>query len=73
MSNRQAQCLLSHSRATTTTAVYQQVIPEAVENMVDSIHDELRKPSIAVAETHKLAANCARKQGAVAACAIAQN
>ena len=34
-----------------------QVIPEGVEEMIDSIHDELRKPSKAAAETSKIAAD----------------
>jgi len=40
-----------------------QVIPEGVEKMVDSIHDELRKPSEAAAQTRKIAAKfCSKKQ-----------
>jgi hypothetical protein len=50
------QGLLLHTRTPTTTDVYQQVIPEGVEEMVDSIHGELRKPSTAAAETSKIAA-----------------
>ncbi|MGC9225429.1 MAG: hypothetical protein ACP5E2_16075, partial [Terracidiphilus sp.] len=50
------QGMMRHSRVATTTDVYQQVIPEGVENMVDSIHVELRKPSTAAAETSMIAA-----------------
>ena len=49
--------MMRHSRVATTTDVYQQVIPEGVANMVDSIHSELRKPSTAVEEMRKIAAN----------------
>ena len=50
------QGMIWHFRFATTTDVYQQIIPEGVENMVDSIHDELRKPSTAAGETKKIAA-----------------
>ena len=56
------QGLLRHARTPTTTDVYQQVIPEGVEKMVDSIHDELRKPSAAVAQTAKIAAKLRAKK-----------
>ncbi len=56
------QGLLRHARTPTTTDVYQQVIPEGVEKMVDSIHDELRKPSAAVAQTAKIAARLRAKK-----------
>lgn len=55
------QGLLRHSRVATTIDVYQQIIPEGVENMVGSIHDELRKPSTAAAETSKIAAELRMK------------
>ncbi|MGA2886756.1 MAG: tyrosine-type recombinase/integrase [Terracidiphilus sp.] len=55
------QGLLRHARTPTTTDVYMQVIPEGVEKMVDSIHDELRKPSKAAAETSKIRANLRAK------------
>lgn len=56
------QGLLRHARIPTTTDVYQQVIPEGVEKMADSIHDELRKPSGAVAQTAKIAARLRAKK-----------
>ena len=55
------QGMMRHSRVATTTDVYQQVIPEGVENMVDSIHVELRKPSTAAAETSRIAASLRAK------------
>ena len=51
------QGLLRHSRTPTTADVYQQVIPEGVEKMVGSIHDEPRKPSAAPEKTSKIAAD----------------
>jgi len=56
------QGMMHHSRVATTTAVYQQAIPEGVANMVDSIHGELRQPSTAVVETRKMAANLRAKK-----------
>ncbi len=56
------QGMMRHSRVATTTDVYQQVIPEGVADMVDSIHGELRKPSTAVVETRKIAANLHAKK-----------
>jgi hypothetical protein len=35
--------------------VYQQILPEGVVQMVDSIHGELRKPSSAADKTSKMA------------------
>jgi hypothetical protein len=52
---------MRNSRLATTTDVYQQIIPEGVENMVDSIHDELRKPSTAAEKTKKIAASLRAK------------
>jgi hypothetical protein len=46
-----AQGLLRHARTPTTTDVYQQVLPEGVKSMVDSINKELRGPSTGQAET----------------------
>ena len=56
------QGMMRHSRVATTTDVYQQVIPEGVADMVDSIHSELRKPSTAVMETRQIAANLRAKK-----------
>jgi len=56
------QGMMRHSRVATTTDVYQQVIPASVADMVDSIHGELRKPSTAVVETRKIAANLRAKK-----------
>lgn len=56
------QGLLRHARTPTTTDVYMQVIPESVEQMVDSIHDELRKPSTAAADTVKISAKLREKE-----------
>jgi integrase len=56
------QGLLRHDRLPTTTDVYMQVIPEGVADMVDSIHDELRKPSMAASKTRKIAADLDAKQ-----------
>lgn len=56
------QGLLRHARTPTTTDVYQQVIPEGVERMVDSIHDELWKPSTAAAQTSNIAAKLHAKR-----------
>ena len=53
---------MRHFRVATTTDVYQQVIPEGVAAMVDSIHGELRKPGTAAAETSKIAANLRAKK-----------
>lgn len=53
---------MRHSRVATTTDLYQQVIPEGVEQMVDSIHGELRKPSTAGVETGKIVANLRAKK-----------
>ena len=50
------QGLMRHSRMATTTDVYQKVIPEAVAEMADAIHEELRKPSTAAAQTGVIAA-----------------
>jgi len=44
---KDTQGLLRHARLPTTTDVYMQVIPEGVKKMVDSLHQELRKPSAA--------------------------
>lgn len=56
------QGMMRHSRVATTTDVYQQVIPEGVAEMVDSIHGELRKPSTAVEKTRQIAANLRAKK-----------
>ena len=56
------QGMMRHARTPTTTDVYQQVIPEGVEKMVDSIHDELRKPSTAAADGKIAAKLRAKKQ-----------
>jgi hypothetical protein len=53
--------LLRHARTPTTTDVYMQVIPEGAEEMVDSIHGELRKPSAAASETSIIAAELRAK------------
>jgi integrase len=50
------QGLMRHARMATTTDVYQKVIPEAVAEMADAIHEELRKPSTAAAQTGVIAA-----------------
>jgi hypothetical protein len=42
--------------------VYQQVIPEGVDKMVDSIHGELRKPSTAPEKTSRIAAKLRAKK-----------
>lgn len=55
------QGMMRHSRVATTTDVYQQIMPEGVVEMVDSIHGELRKPSAAAAETSRIAANLRAK------------
>ena len=60
--SKATQGMMRHSRVATTTDVYQQIIPEGVEDMVDSIHGELRKSSTAVAETRKIAANLRAKK-----------
>lgn len=52
---KDTQGMMRHSRLATTTDIYQQVIPEGVEKMVGSIHDELRKPSSARSTAHKIA------------------
>jgi integrase len=44
---KDTQGLLRHAWLPTTTDVYMQVIPEGVKKMVDSFHQELRKPSVA--------------------------
>lgn len=56
------QGMMRHSRVATTTDVYQQVIPEGVGEMVDSIHGELRKPCTAVDKTRQIAANLRAKK-----------
>ena len=56
------QGLLRHSRMPTATDMFQQVIPEGVEEMVDSIHGELWRPGAAAAETSKIAANLRAKK-----------
>lgn len=56
------QGLLRHARTPTTTDVYQQIMPEGVVDMVDSIHGELRKPSTAAEKTRKIAANLRAKK-----------
>ena len=48
---------MRHSRVAPTTDVYQQVIPEGVAQMANSIHGELRKPSTATAKTGVITAN----------------
>ena len=55
------QGLLRHARLPTTGNVYQQILPEGVENMINSIHGELRKPSAAAAETRIIAAKLRTK------------
>jgi integrase len=55
------QGMMRHSRVSTTTDVYQQIMPEGVADMVDSIHGELRKPSTAAAETSRMAAHLHKK------------
>jgi len=50
------QGLMRHARMATTTDVYQKVIPEAVAEMADAIHEELRKPSTAAVQTGVIAA-----------------
>ena len=47
---------MRHARMATTTDVYQKVIPEAVAEMADAIHEELRKPSTAAVQTGVIAA-----------------
>jgi hypothetical protein len=49
--------MLRHSRTPTTTDTYQQIIPEEVQKMIDSVHDDLRKPSSAAG---KLSENAAK-------------
>ena len=57
------QGLLRHARLPTTGNVYVQILPEGFVEMTNSIHGELRKPSMAAAETSKIATNLrARKQ-----------
>jgi integrase len=56
------QGMMRHSRVATTTDVYQQVIPEGVTAMVNSIHGELRKPSTAAEKTRQIAANLRAKK-----------
>ena len=56
------QGLLPHARMATTTDVYQQVMPEGVVDMVDSIHGELRRPSTAAKETREIGANLRAKK-----------
>jgi hypothetical protein len=53
--------MMRHSRLATTTDVYQQIMPEGVEDKVYSIHGELRKPSTAAAETSRIAENLRAK------------
>jgi hypothetical protein len=64
--------MMRHSRVATTTDVYQQVIPEGVADMVDSIHGELRQPSTAGVETRKIVANL-RAKSSTSPCAKTQN
>ena len=59
---KETQGLLRHARLPTTGNVYQQILPEGVANMVDSIHGELRKPSAAAAETSIIAAQLRTKR-----------
>lgn len=59
---KSTQSLLRHARTPTTTDIYQQVIPEGVAEMVNSIHGELRKPSSAAEETRKMAAKLRAKK-----------
>jgi integrase len=59
---KSTQGLLRHARTPTTTDVYQQIMPEGVSEMVDSIHGELRKPSTAAERTRKIAANLRAKK-----------
>jgi integrase len=56
------QGLLRHARTATTTDVYQKVIPEAVADLAGAIHDELRKPSTAAAQTSAIAAQTQAKR-----------
>lgn len=58
---KSTQGLLRHARTPTTTDVYQQILPEGVREMVDSIHGELRKPSSEAEKTRKIAANLRAK------------
>lgn len=55
------QGMMRHSRLATTTDMYQQIMPEDVVDMVDSIHGELRKPSAEAAETSRIAARLRAK------------
>lgn len=55
------QGLLRHARWPTTGNVYQQILPEGVAEMVDSMHGELRKPSAAATETNLIAAKLRAK------------
>jgi len=52
------QGMMRHSRLATTTDVYQQIIPEGVERMVDSIND---KPSTGASKTGEIAAKLRAK------------
>ena len=56
------QGMMRHSRVATTTDVYQQVIPEGVKKIVNSIHGELRKPSTAAEKTRQISANLRAKR-----------
>jgi integrase len=47
------QGLLRHARTPTTTDVYQQVIPEGVTQMIESVNQELRKPSASLKEQER--------------------
>lgn len=55
------QGLLRHARLPTAGNVYQQILPEGVASMVNSIHGELRKPSAEATETSIIAAKLRTK------------
>ena len=56
------QGLLRHARLPTTGNVYVQILPEGVVEMTNSIHGELRKLSMAAAETSKIATSLRTKK-----------
>lgn len=56
------QGMMRHSRMPTSTDVYQQVIPEEVEKMVNSVHSDLRKPSSAAGKMSETAAKFRSKR-----------
>jgi hypothetical protein len=53
--------LLRHVRTRAATDIYQQVVPKGVENMIDLIHVEFRKPRAAAAETSMIGAKLRAK------------